>query len=104
MEAEHSLEAVVPDVGYEAEVGGVGIVFQDEFGAEPAVLEPDGTPVYAGYHAFAVPVGTLAVLVAQMAAHLSPLGVEVLCRNNIIPIEVTIAGTDVLATLYIITP
>ena len=41
LEAEHGLEAGVPDVGCEAEVRGAGIVFKDKFRVEPAVAEPE---------------------------------------------------------------
>ena len=42
LEAEHCFEAVVPDGGEETEVDGIGIILQNEFRGEPAVLNPDG--------------------------------------------------------------
>ena len=102
LEAEHCFKTVVPDGGEETEVDGIGIIFQDEFRTEPAVLEPDGTPVYTGYHALAVPVHTFAVLIAKMASDNAPRGIEMLGGDCIESIEIAIAGADILATLKIV--
>ena len=65
LEAEHGFEAVVPGGGEEAEVDGIGIVLQNEFRGEPAILKPDWPPIHSCYHTLAIPVHTLAVLIAK---------------------------------------
>ena len=83
LEAEHGLEAGVPEVGCEAEVRGAGIIFKNKLRVEPAVAEPDGTPGDCGTGSVVVGILTEVVLIAHSCANLAPGRGEVLCDHNI---------------------